>query len=337
MIPPARQRRAGRAGSPARRSTRLDCGHAGCVLQSERFVPAFLEAVDVTAARIRDRQRLMRSRIVENGVGSLTASSFLPVFLAAGLLGGPSSRPSSRSASWACGRWWRRRAGRRAPRGTAAARSSTSGIDSRQAIDADVDLAVVGHHRDVQAGAVEDRAERVEALDLGAHEVERHRRAGHVGDHQVVDHRVASRRSRSEAYAPHGEAEGARCGELGPVLERVGADRLVVLLGVACCPRRPCRASRSSGSSMSVPSLVKSVETLLAAARPLRLRRAPRPAPMASSELDGQLVAVVEVGAQRAAGTGEHDVVDGGAGDGVLDLLDLVEVHVRERDRRGGR
>ena len=69
-------------------------------------------------------------------------------------------------------------------------RSSTSGIDSRHAMIPTCTLAVVGHHRDVEPGAVEDRAERVERVDPGAHEVERHRRAGHVGDHQVVHDRV---------------------------------------------------------------------------------------------------------------------------------------------------
>lgn len=31
------------------------CGHAGCVLQAEAFVPPFLQAVNTTAARVRDR------------------------------------------------------------------------------------------------------------------------------------------------------------------------------------------------------------------------------------------------------------------------------------------
>lgn len=33
------------------------CGHAGCVLEHQAFVPAFLEAVNVTVARARDRAR----------------------------------------------------------------------------------------------------------------------------------------------------------------------------------------------------------------------------------------------------------------------------------------
>lgn len=56
VIPPARQRRlAGRI--PGATVHEADCGHAGCVLQSERFVPVLCEAVDVTAARIEDRRR----------------------------------------------------------------------------------------------------------------------------------------------------------------------------------------------------------------------------------------------------------------------------------------
>lgn len=37
------------------------CGHAGCVLQAEAFVPPFLQAVNTTAARVRDRQVLARA------------------------------------------------------------------------------------------------------------------------------------------------------------------------------------------------------------------------------------------------------------------------------------
>jgi pimeloyl-ACP methyl ester carboxylesterase len=33
-----------------------NCGHAGCVLQADEFVPPFLQAVNTTAARVRDRQ-----------------------------------------------------------------------------------------------------------------------------------------------------------------------------------------------------------------------------------------------------------------------------------------
>ena len=61
---------------------------------------------------------------------------------------------------------------------------------------------------------------------------------------------------------PDREPEGARGGELGPVLQRVGADRLVVLLGVAVAAGE--LAEPLDGSSMSVPSRVKSDDTLLA-------------------------------------------------------------------------
>jgi len=55
-IPPARQRRLA-ARIPGATVHEAPCGHAGCVVQSERFVPTFLEAVHVTAARVRDRRR----------------------------------------------------------------------------------------------------------------------------------------------------------------------------------------------------------------------------------------------------------------------------------------
>jgi pimeloyl-ACP methyl ester carboxylesterase len=50
VIPPARQRA---IAARIRGATvhEADCGHAGCVLQADAFVPAFLEAVDVTMGR----------------------------------------------------------------------------------------------------------------------------------------------------------------------------------------------------------------------------------------------------------------------------------------------
>jgi pimeloyl-ACP methyl ester carboxylesterase len=56
-IPPARQHRLA-SRIPGATVHEAPCGHAGCVLQADRFTPAFLEAVHVTAARVRDRQRL---------------------------------------------------------------------------------------------------------------------------------------------------------------------------------------------------------------------------------------------------------------------------------------
>jgi 3-oxoadipate enol-lactonase len=52
-IPPARQRRLA-ARIPGATVHEAPCGHAGCVVQSDRFTPTFLEAVHVTAARVRD-------------------------------------------------------------------------------------------------------------------------------------------------------------------------------------------------------------------------------------------------------------------------------------------
>lgn len=56
-IPPTRQRKLA-ARIPGATVHEAPCGHAGCVVQSDRFVPTFLEAVNVTSARIRDAQRL---------------------------------------------------------------------------------------------------------------------------------------------------------------------------------------------------------------------------------------------------------------------------------------
>ena len=57
VIPADRQRRLA-ARIPGATVHEADCGHAGCVMESERFVPTFLEAVHVTASRVADRRRL---------------------------------------------------------------------------------------------------------------------------------------------------------------------------------------------------------------------------------------------------------------------------------------
>ena len=54
VIPAERQRRLA-AKVPGATVHEAPCGHAGCVMQAEAFVPTFLEAVHVTAARVRDR------------------------------------------------------------------------------------------------------------------------------------------------------------------------------------------------------------------------------------------------------------------------------------------
>jgi pimeloyl-ACP methyl ester carboxylesterase len=57
VIPAERQRRLASL-IPGATVHEAPCGHAGCVMQSDKFVPVFLEAATVTAARMRDRHRL---------------------------------------------------------------------------------------------------------------------------------------------------------------------------------------------------------------------------------------------------------------------------------------
>lgn len=57
VIPPARQRRVAQL-VPGATTHEVPVGHAGCVLESATFVPAFVEAVNTTAARVRDREAL---------------------------------------------------------------------------------------------------------------------------------------------------------------------------------------------------------------------------------------------------------------------------------------
>lgn len=55
---PAERQRALAASIPGATVHEAPVGHAGCVMQAEKFVPVFLDAVHVTTARIADRQRL---------------------------------------------------------------------------------------------------------------------------------------------------------------------------------------------------------------------------------------------------------------------------------------
>jgi len=57
VLPPRRQR-AVAAAIPGATVHEADCGHAGCVLEADAFVPVLEQAVHTTAARIRDARRL---------------------------------------------------------------------------------------------------------------------------------------------------------------------------------------------------------------------------------------------------------------------------------------
>ena len=123
-------------------------------------------------------------------------------------------------------------------------------------------------------------------------------------------------------------------GELRPVLQRVGADRVVVLLGVAVGLGQllePLERVLDVGAELGEEG-----GDLVGARRSACDSSRTETGTVASSELDGQLAAVLEVGAQRTAGDRQDDVVDGGAG-GLLDRLDVVEAHVGERRSSGGR
>ena len=53
VIPPERQR-AIAAAIPGATAHEAECGHAGCVMNADAFLPAFLQAVNTTNARVRD-------------------------------------------------------------------------------------------------------------------------------------------------------------------------------------------------------------------------------------------------------------------------------------------
>lgn len=60
VIPPERQQRVADL-IPERTVHEADMGHAGCVMEAEKFVPVFTEAVHTTQARVNDRQRIAAS------------------------------------------------------------------------------------------------------------------------------------------------------------------------------------------------------------------------------------------------------------------------------------
>jgi 3-oxoadipate enol-lactonase len=56
VIPPARQHRVASL-IPGVTVHEADCGHAGCVLEHEKFVPVLMQALNTTQAKVVDRQR----------------------------------------------------------------------------------------------------------------------------------------------------------------------------------------------------------------------------------------------------------------------------------------
>jgi len=102
-------------------------------------------------------------------------------------------------------------------------------VDQLRARDyADVERVGHRHHRDVEPGAVEDRAERIQRLDLGTAAVQRRRRAGHVRDHHVVDGRARQRRAGHHTQQPAVHAAGE---QLRQVHQKRRPQRPAVLLG----------------------------------------------------------------------------------------------------------
>ena len=102
-----------------------------------------------------------------------------------------------------------------------------------------------------------------------------------------------------------------------------------------CVPSRTTE-SRSTGSAMSVPSVVNMPETMLPAAARCGFV-AHRDRRHRDQRVGGQLALVEQVGAQPAADDGQHDVVDRRPGLGALDRPQIVEVEADARRTRGGR
>ena len=136
-------------------------------------------------------------------------------------------------------------------------------------------------------------------------------RTAHVGDDHVERRRVVRGAARA-GVEPHHRGQRRRRRELHPVDEHVGAERLVDQLGLAG-DAGDRRAAARCGSSRSVASVVKMLETRLPP------RRGPAPGTSvatgtpATSDRDGSSPRESEVATQGTADDGEHDVVHGHA------------------------
>ncbi|SKW52783.1 Uncharacterised protein [Mycobacteroides abscessus subsp. abscessus] len=81
---------------------------------------------------------------------------------------------------------------------------------------------------------MEDRTQRIHADDLSAQKVQGHLRSRHVGNHQVVDHRMAVGEP-DAGVDPHRRAEHRGSRELAPVLQQSGPEHGGVILGDVVC------------------------------------------------------------------------------------------------------
>ena len=180
----------------------------------------------------------------------------------------------------------------------------------------DVQMTAVRHHRDVDGEVLGERHDRVHLEHLGAEAVERHLRAGHVGDHEVHE-RLRVHRTRREP-----EDRGRRV--LGQVQQRGRAQRLLALLEI-----RRARAHR--------------VEPLAWVPLSYRDRHEHQGEPVAElhvlavvahrhgahdlhHQIVVQLATRLEQAGERAADGREHDVVHGAA-ERVPNRLGDVERH----------
>ena len=159
------------------------------------------------------------------------------------------------------------------------ARSQRSGTVSRQDDQAEVDVAQVAHHRDVERHAVGDGAHRVEVDQLGPGRVEREVRPGHIGDRHVEDGSdpIGDRGRRHSRPARAATAGGMNSVQSVTVLiDAVSSCSLAALVA----PLMAC--SRSTGSSMSLASETSIADTWLprlpCCSSASATRRAPSPA-----------------------------------------------------------
>ena len=142
----------------------------------------------------------------------------------------------------------------------------------------------------LSAAAVDDRAHRVHGHHAGAGRVEREVGAGHVGDRDVEDRAVAVGHLMRE-YSRAARAATAGAANSVQSVSVVGADGLLLLLGVPWCPSEMACEALDRVVDRRWPATTSIADTWLPIV-PFWSSVRTEIGTMATSRLVGQLVAV---------------------------------------------
>ena len=103
------------------------------------------------------------------------------------------------------------------------------GDQERIGEEAEIDVAHVTEHRDVEARTFHDRTHRIRGDEFGAREIQRERWSGNVGDDEVVDRAVHARQAHRRIQAG-GHGERTRRCPFPPLGQHACTDRVVFRL-----------------------------------------------------------------------------------------------------------